>query len=107
MSVLRDRYPNGLTASVAPPKTTPIPSPSDDNTLVFAILHNPQDPTQGWKPLDIGDKDSAVGKGLQDGNVIAFNFSTADADDDESSDFPVDWPTLEDYAGDEDELEDE
>lgn len=94
LDVLRERYPQGtLTTSQGP---TPIP-PSDATTKVYyARLNNPVDPADGWKPLDISDKDTPVKKGITDNTVLAFAIYEDGREPDEVE-FLVDWPTLYDY----------
>ncbi|KND91090.1 hypothetical protein TOPH_04400 [Tolypocladium ophioglossoides CBS 100239] len=52
LDLLRERYPSGLTTSVAPPKQTPVPS---DAKLAYGVLTVPNDPSRGWKRLKVGE----------------------------------------------------
>ncbi|KAL1866243.1 hypothetical protein VTK73DRAFT_4858 [Phialemonium thermophilum] len=99
LEVLRERYPDGLTASVAPPKTTPVPSEKDKKVRVaYAVMRNPNDPMQGLRPLDVSDGDTPVDKGIKDNSVLAFALLGPDADEDKDVQFDVVWSQLEEEA---------
>jgi hypothetical protein len=105
LDIIRERYPNGLTTSTAPPLSTPIPLSDDEMEVVFATLKNPSDPSKGWKVLAFDkddEKDTAVRLGLYDGSIVAFTFRPIDSDDDDDVEFLVEWPKL-DYDEDLDE----
>lgn len=87
--LLQDRYPRGLTASLDSPTKTPIPS--EDVTIAYAVLNVPNDPTRGWKRLNIPDERriSASKAGLKDNGIVAFAFVE---DEDEEPVFLVEWP---------------
>lgn len=94
VSVLRNRYPAGLTSSVAPPKTTPIP---ELPKLVYGALTVPNDPAQGWRRINTGaDGQSTPAKcNVKNNSLIAFTFVDEDAADDEVV-FEVEWPRDDD-----------
>ena len=95
LSLLRERYPNGLTASLDPPETTPIPPEGQEPTLAFGVLNIPNDPTRGWKRLKYEDekKIAAEKAGMKQNGIVAFTF--LDDPDDEAV-FKVEWPRDED-----------
>ncbi|KAJ4311652.1 hypothetical protein N0V84_010331 [Fusarium piperis] len=87
LDVLTERYPNGLTTSIAPPKTTTV---TEGTILAYGVLKNANDPTAGWKKLKIGDGDSTPTKlGLKNNSLIAF--AVVD-DEDEEPVFEIEWP---------------
>ncbi|KAM0438505.1 hypothetical protein ACHAPT_001254 [Fusarium lateritium] len=87
LEILTERYPGGLTTSIAPPKTTTV---TDGTILVFGALKNPNDPSAGWKKLKVGDGDSTPTKlGLKNNSLIAF--AVVD-DEEEDPEFEVEWP---------------
>ncbi|CAG9947281.1 unnamed protein product [Clonostachys rosea f. rosea IK726] len=89
-SLLRERYPDGLTTSIEQAKTTPVPSEDEDFTMAYAVLAVPNDPTRGWKRLKFGDESTPAGKaGLKDNGIVAFTF--LQSEDDEAV-FEVEWP---------------
>ena len=93
--VLQERYPSGLTTSVAPPKQTPVPA---DAKLAYAVLSVPNDPSRGWKRLKVGaDEEFTPTKcGLADNSVVAFAVLGADHDDNDDVQFEVEWPRVDD-----------
>lgn len=103
LQVLRERYPDGLTQSVSPLKTTRVPIFDDDAEVVYATLVNSHDPSQGWKRLKILRGDTPAMKGIQNGTILAFTFTNVDADDSEPVEFAVDWPRLDDEYEEEEE----
>ena len=93
ISILRERYPRGLTTAVAPPKTTQVP---DQPTLAYGALTVPNDPAQGWKRINVGaDGASTPAKcGVKNNSLIAFAFVEDDQDDEVL--FEVEWPREDD-----------
>jgi hypothetical protein len=90
LSLLRERYPAGLTRSLDDPKTTPIPAASDSPKLAYGVLKIPNDPTRGWTQLKINDRDQNAGKcGLKHNGIVAFAFQSEDED---NAEFEVEWP---------------
>jgi hypothetical protein len=87
--LLQDRYPDGLKISLDSPDKTPIPS--KDVAIAYAVLNVPNDPTRGWKRLNIADekKTTASKAGLKDNGIVAFTFVE---DEDDEPVFLVDWP---------------
>lgn len=96
LDILNERYPNGITTSVIPPKTTKLPTSASQ--IKFAVLKNKVDPTQGWKPLEFEVDDAPVDKGFQDNMMVAFTIVADDADDADSEDFQVEFPSYEEEA---------
>lgn len=90
LSLLSDRYPNGLTSTLEPEKTTPI---GDGANLAYAVLTVPNDPSRGWKKLNVGaDQEHTPTKcGITDNSVVAFTFLQA-AEDEDDTVFDVEWP---------------
>lgn len=96
MSVLRERYPDGLIkSSSSPDDKTPIPDTAD---ITYGVLQVPTDPSRGWKVLKLGEDASysPTKCGLKDNSIVAFAFENHD---DESNDgeeegtvFTVEWP---------------
>lgn len=101
LEILRDRYPDGLTASTTPlpdatATTTPLPATDDDARLAYALPKNPNDLSEGWKNLKAQPGDALGKKGLKDLCQVAF--ALVDADGDEAdAEFRVEVPVLEDY----------
>ncbi len=92
--MLRERYPNGLTTSVAPPKTLPVPPADEEVQVSYGVLKAPTDPSQGWKKLVIEKSDTPASKGLKNNAVVAF--TPLAPDDEPTADFEVEFPQLED-----------
>ncbi|KAM5343454.1 hypothetical protein ACJ41O_011991 [Fusarium nematophilum] len=91
LDVLTERYPQGLTTLIAPPKTAVV---TKDTTLIFGVLNVANDPSRGWKKLKIGNGDSTPNKlGLKDNSLVAF--AVVDDEDDEPE-FEVEWPREDD-----------
>ncbi|GAB0137379.1 hypothetical protein EsDP_00005647 [Epichloe bromicola] len=93
VNVLRDRYPGGLPTSIAPAKTTPLPS---EPVLAYGLLNVPNDPSRGWKRIKTGDGEvnSPTKCGIKNNSIVAFTF-VADHVDDEVL-FEVEWPKDDD-----------
>ncbi|KAJ6442525.1 vi polysaccharide biosynthesis vipa tvib [Purpureocillium lavendulum] len=94
--VLRERYPSGLTTSVAPPEQTLVPA---DAKLAYAVLAVPNDPSRGWRRIKVGaDEENTPTKcNLKDNDIIAFAIIDADQQDDEDEvRFEVEWPRVDD-----------
>lgn len=110
LQVLRERYPQGLTTSVSPPQSTPVPTSGDDAHIFYASLVNPYDPTQGWKNLNIKGTETALEKDLKDNMVIAFSIQSGASGGDEPE-FSVDWPQLDEEedggVADEDDIDED
>jgi hypothetical protein len=96
LEILSERYPDGITTSVIPPKKTKLPT--DASQIKFALPKNMTDPTQGWNPLSIESDDTPVGKGLEDNMIIAFAIAPDDGEDLEDVKFEVEFPSYEDEA---------
>lgn len=88
-SLLKERYPQGLTTGVAPERITPIP---ENPIIKYAALNVPNDPSRGWKKINTGQGDSSTAAkcGLKNNSLIAFTF----VDDEDEGDvlFEVEWP---------------
>ena len=104
LQILRERYPGGLTTSVAPPRCTPLPVFDDDVEVVYAMLVNSHDASQGWKRLNIVQGDTPSKKGIKTGSILAFAFEPVDASEDDSAEFIVDWPKLDDDYEEDEEM---
>ena len=93
LSLLRERYPDGLTKSPDSSEKTPIPAEDEDVTIAYAVLTVPNDASRGWKRLNIGDeRKTLAGKaGMKDNGIVAFTFVSPDEEDEEPV-FEVEWP---------------
>ncbi|KAK4097426.1 hypothetical protein N658DRAFT_500401 [Parathielavia hyrcaniae] len=94
LSVLRDRYPNGLTPSIAEPEATPLPATSSDFKLVYALPKTASDLSRGWNLIKARPNDTLGARGLTDTCSVAFAFLDPDADESDAE-FPVELPTLD------------
>lgn len=94
LSILSERYPDGITTSAMPPEKTKLPERATQ--IKFALPENNLDPTQGWKPLSFGPEDSAVSIGIKDNMIVAFAFAADDTDELDYVDFNVEFPSYED-----------
>lgn len=97
LSILRDRYPNGLTASISQPQLIPIPVSDSDVKVAYALPKNPADLTQGWKAINARETDVLGKKGVTDMSSVAFAFVGDDADE-ANPGFVVEVPVLEEEA---------
>ncbi|KAL2259307.1 hypothetical protein VTK26DRAFT_7061 [Humicola hyalothermophila] len=95
LSILRDRYPRGLTTCIAPPKTTAIPASDSDVKVAYALAKDPSDLSHGWKGLNIQPTDTVGGKGLVDMCPVAFALLDPDADESKVQ-FQVEVASLDD-----------
>ncbi|KAI0853456.1 hypothetical protein F5Y00DRAFT_224714 [Daldinia vernicosa] len=93
LEALRARYPSGLTTSLSSPDKTELPN--DHLQIKFASPKIPTDLSQGWNPLEVGEKDTPVSKGIKDNSILAFAFCPEDADEDYEPDFTVDFPSFD------------
>lgn len=96
-SLLRERYPDGLTTSIEPPKMTSIPEEDEGSHVAFAVLNVPNDPTRGWKRLKYDDEETTTPEkaGMKQNGIVAFAFLQ---DPDDEAVFEVEWPKDEDDA---------
>ena len=87
-TLLADRYPDGLTTSVAPPKKTTVPA---DVKIAYGVLNIPNDPTRGWKRLNVGEDEEFTPTkcGVKNNSLVAF---TPVGDGDDEVVFEVEWP---------------
>lgn len=98
LELLRERYPSGLTTSVAPPKRTLIEA---DSRLAYGVLNNPTDPSKGWKRLQTGknDENTPTKCGLKNNSILSFAVLKGDqpgeGDEDDEVVFEVEWPREE------------
>ncbi|PHH93059.1 hypothetical protein CDD83_1761 [Cordyceps sp. RAO-2017] len=92
LEVLRERYPSGLTTSVAPPKKTKVPPGAK---LAYAVLKVPADPSKGWRRLNVGEAEEFTPTkcGLKNNSIAAF---AVVAGNDDQVLFEVDWPKEDD-----------
>jgi hypothetical protein len=94
LKLLRERYPEGLTTALNPPKTTSVPESTD---IAYAVLNVPTDPTRGWKRLKTGERGefTPLKAGMKDNGIVAIAF--VDSSDDEAI-FEVEWPREDEDA---------
>lgn len=105
LEILHERYPDGLTTSLSQPKTV---LPSDPSLIEFGILKMATDPSQGWRALKIGPKDTPTTKGVKDGMTLAFAFRHEDEEKPGQTPFEVEFPSYEDDAAlEEEEVDDD
>lgn len=90
---VRDRSEPGLKASTADPPQFPPPA-GKDARVSYSVMRNPNDPSKGWKDLQIQGDETPVSKGLKNNTVVAFVIQDAN-DADEPPDFVVQWPRVE------------
>lgn len=101
LEILQDRYPEGLTSSIVPPKTTAVPAAgtaeADKLKIVYGIARNATDLSQGWKSLNAHDTDTVFEKNLADLSAVAFAL-VPDGEDVDMDDvvFDVELMTLDD-----------
>ncbi|KAL2159396.1 hypothetical protein VTH06DRAFT_2400 [Thermothelomyces fergusii] len=96
LSILRDRYPNGLNTSTNPAESqiTPVPANDGDVKVAYALPKNPNDLNQGWRAIKATETDTIGKKGLTDMCSVAFTFLEPGADD-ASARFVVEVPIIE------------
>ncbi|KAL2168544.1 hypothetical protein VTG60DRAFT_7149 [Thermothelomyces hinnuleus] len=96
LSILRDRYPNGLNTSTNPAESqvTPVPANDSDVKVAYALPKNPNDLNQGWRTIKATETDTIGKKGLTDMCSVAFIFLEPDADE-ASAQFVVEVPIIE------------
>ncbi len=94
LSILRDRYPDGLSATLTQVEPTPLPADNVDIKIAYALPKNPNDLTQGWKNLNAQPTDTLAGKKLSDVCSVAFALLGPEADEAEAE-FAVDVPVVE------------
>ncbi|KAK4220355.1 hypothetical protein QBC37DRAFT_367362 [Rhypophila decipiens] len=101
LEILQDRYPKGLTSSIVPPKTTPVPaagtSEAENIKIAYGIARDPTDLSRGWKSLNVDDSDTVADKELVDLSAVAFSL-VSEAEDVDMDDvaFDVELMTLDD-----------
>ncbi|KAK2071570.1 hypothetical protein P8C59_005982 [Phyllachora maydis] len=93
LNALRERYPDGL-RSPGGGRTISVPKAGDEVQVVYGILKAPTDPSQGWKPFKVTDKDTPASKGLRKAAVLAFKILGPDEGAEEVK-FEVDFPQAE------------
>ncbi|KAI1321974.1 hypothetical protein F5Y16DRAFT_404926 [Xylariaceae sp. FL0255] len=91
LSVLKERYPDGLTTSVVPSKKTKLPA--NASQIKFGLPKVTTDPTLGWRLLSIRSSDTPTSKGFKDNMSVAFAFASDEEDDDIT--FEVEFPSFE------------
>lgn len=96
LSILQDRYPSGLTASIEEPATTPVPSDHREVKVAYALPKNPNDLSQGWKNIKAKPTDTVGAKGLTDVCALAFALLDPEADDEDNVQFQVEPPASDD-----------
>lgn len=94
LETMQERYPAGLTTSMASPTKTALPESASQ--IEFAVPKVPVDLGQGWVPLGVEEGDTPISMDLKDNGVVAFAFKSLDADDSDETVFEVDFPRFED-----------
>lgn len=95
LSILRDRYPNGLTPSIAQPDATPVPPNDGDVNIAYALPKNQHNLSGGWKNLKAQPGDTLGQKGLTDMCSVAFALLDSGTDV-ADAEFQVEVAELED-----------
>lgn len=91
LATLRDRYPNGLTASIGQPEEMPLPAQDSHVKIAYAVPKNPNELSQGWKNLKVQPSDTVGGRKLADMCCLAFALLDPDVDEDDVE-FQVELP---------------
>ena len=93
LELLGERYPEGLTTAIAPPKTMAIPS---NLKVAYGVLNVANDPSRGWKRVKRSEDESATPTacGLKNNSIVAFTFVSNLEDEDVL--FEVEWPKDDD-----------
>ncbi|KAL2270719.1 hypothetical protein VTJ83DRAFT_90 [Remersonia thermophila] len=93
VSILRNRYPEGLRREPALPslpglptalhseEATPIPAEGQEVRVAYALPQNPNDLSAGWKNLRAQPEDTLKKKGIKDWSSLAFVFLDEDESD--------------------------
>lgn len=92
VQVLRERYPDGLSASRASPSATPLPADGEEFHVAYAILKTPSDPSQGWKNLNITGTEKPIDLKIKQNTVLAFAFQD---ELEATAPFNVEWPSYD------------
>ncbi|KAI0393736.1 hypothetical protein F5Y17DRAFT_431142 [Xylariaceae sp. FL0594] len=93
LSILNERYPDGITTSASAPKKTGLPEKATH--IRFALPQNSHDFSRGWRPLSFGPQDCAADKGIKDNMSVAFAFAADEAEELNNTDFNVEFPSYE------------
>ncbi|KAH9894700.1 hypothetical protein F4778DRAFT_784123 [Xylariomycetidae sp. FL2044] len=94
LEIMKERFPQGLTTSDVPLKTTKIPKHASQ--IEYALPKVPLDPSQGWTPLKVQEGETPVEKGIKDYATLAFAIRPEGAGDDEDLDFEILYPIFDD-----------
>ncbi|KAJ4114789.1 hypothetical protein NW768_011343 [Fusarium equiseti] len=87
INVITERYPQGLTTRIEPPKNTPV---DENSKIVFGALKIPNDLSSGWTKLKTGNGEHSPTKlGLKNNSLIAF---AVVRHEDDNPDFEIEWP---------------
>jgi hypothetical protein len=96
LSVLRQRYPDGLRGShLSNEVTMRVPAEGQQCHVAYAALKVPSDHSQGWKNLQITGDEKPVDKNIKNNAVLAFVLQDSD-DANSQPKFHVEWPSLDD-----------
>lgn len=102
LSLLRERYPEGLTISEDEPK---VPIPESIHEMSLGVPIDTFEPDKGWVELNtsMGDIiESPKSLGLKDNAIVAFAFIEGEGDE-QKLEFVVHFSSYEDEYGDGDE----
>ncbi|ESZ90049.1 hypothetical protein SBOR_9563 [Sclerotinia borealis F-4128] len=129
LTILRERYPDGLTPMPSLPSTTTttstltnhptlstttlnsttttlfdtkIPLPTGTQDIALALPIDAYEPRNGWTELQVGLGDTPESLGLVEGGRVAFRFLSDGGEDGEEEErgFEVKWPSYEEMYGD-------
>jgi len=100
LTVLRERYPSGLSTSLSP---TPIKIPDSQIDVIFGVPVDVYEPQKGWSEIDTSGgaamRESPKSLGLKDGSVVAFAF--VGEDQEETPEFHVEFSNVDELYPDE------
>ncbi|KAF7853052.1 hypothetical protein EAF04_010791 [Stromatinia cepivora] len=120
LSVLQERYPEGLNPMISHPASTSMttlssttttltdkktPLPTSIQNIALGIPLDVYEPKNGWSELQLGLGDTPESLGLKEGGLVAFRFlgDGENVAEDFEGEFEVQWPSYEEYGEGEDE----
>jgi hypothetical protein len=90
LELLRERYPDGLKASINPPKTVAVPLESDAEIAYATMVQVSNESIAEWKRLEPRFmKQTPEALGMKNNDILAFAFVD---DQDDEVDFEVEFP---------------
>ncbi|KAH6887739.1 hypothetical protein B0T10DRAFT_490262 [Thelonectria olida] len=90
LELLRERYPDGMKASLNPPKTVPVPAGSDADIAYATMVQVSNESAAEWKRIESRLMETTPeALGLKNNDILAFAFVE---DQDDEVDFEVEFP---------------